>query len=113
MIRGRSVSLAGVAALSLALAGGLQPSPERQDSTLSVVDRLYGLSVLWQEANYNFAFFDKVPDLDWDQTYREFIPQVLHAEDLLDYYRTLQRFTALLGDGHTRVDLPRDVVQQN
>ena len=41
------------------------------------VEKLYGLSLFWQEANYNFAFFDQVPDLDWDAAYREFIPRVL------------------------------------
>jgi carboxyl-terminal processing protease len=33
---------------------------------LSAAERSYGLSLIWQEANYNFAFFDRVPDLDWD-----------------------------------------------
>ena len=27
---------------------------------LSVAERLYGLSLIWKEANYNFAFFDRV-----------------------------------------------------
>jgi hypothetical protein len=40
---------------------------------LSVVERLSGLSLIWQEANYNFAFFDRVPDLYWDASYREYI----------------------------------------
>jgi len=36
---------------------------------LSVAERLYGLSLIWQEANYNFAFFDRVPNLDWDASH--------------------------------------------
>jgi hypothetical protein len=66
-------------------------------------DKLYGLSVVWQEVNYNFAFFDQVPDLDWDSAYRAFISQVLATESSYDYYQTLKRFVALLEDGHTRV----------
>jgi len=70
---------------------------------LSDAEKLYGLSLLWQEANYNFAFFDQVPDLDWDSAYQAFIPVVLATESTYDYYQELKRFVALLEDGHTRV----------
>ncbi|MBT4503482.1 MAG: peptidase S41 [Gemmatimonadetes bacterium] len=59
--------------------------------------------------NYNFAFFDQVPELDWDQRYRAFIPQVLAAESTAEYYRLLQRFCALLQDGHTNIYPPDHV----
>ncbi len=72
-------------------------------------ERLYGLSLIWQEANYNFAFFDRVPDLDWDATYQEFIPRVIAADDLFTYYDLLERFIALLKDGHTGVFPPKSV----
>ncbi len=74
-----------------------------------VEERLYGLSLIWQEANYNFAFFDRVPNLDWEASYREFIPRVLAADDLFTYYDLLERFTALLKDGHTMVIPPKPV----
>jgi carboxyl-terminal processing protease len=76
---------------------------------LSAVDRMYGLSLIWREAKYNFAFFYRVPDLDWDYAYREYIPQVIAAEDLLTYYDLLSRFTALLKDGHTLVLSPKSL----
>ena len=60
--------------------------------TLSDVEKLYGLSLFWKEASYNFAFFDQVPDLDWDKTYREYIPKVLATESTAEYYKVLQRF---------------------
>jgi len=81
---------------------------ENQEN-LSAVDRLYGLSLIWREAKYNFAFFYRVPDLDWDAAYREFIPQVISAEDLFTYYDLLSRFTALLKDGHTLVLSPKSL----
>jgi C-terminal processing protease CtpA/Prc len=94
--------------LFLLLAASLVSGQERDTTpTLSDADKLYGLSLLWQEANYNFAFFDQVPRLNWDSTYRAFIPQVLESRSTLEYYRTLQRFLALLEDGHTRVSLPQ------
>jgi carboxyl-terminal processing protease len=76
---------------------------------LSVEEKLYGLALIWQEANYNFAFFDRVPGLDWDASYREFIPQVIAAQDLDAYYNLLSRFTALLRDGHTYVISPKSL----
>ena len=76
---------------------------------LTVAERLYGLSFIWQEANYNFAYFDRVPDLDWDAAYREFVPRVIAAEDTGTYYDLLARFTALLKDGHTVVVPPKSL----
>jgi carboxyl-terminal processing protease len=74
---------------------------------LSAAEKLYGLSLIWQEANYNFAYFDQVPDLDWDSAYRGFIPQVLATGSTFEYYQTLKRFVALLQDGHSSVVAPR------
>jgi len=76
---------------------------------LSVAERLYGLSLIWQEANYNFAYFDRVPDLDWDASYGEYISRVITAEDLFAYYELLLRFTALLKDGHTAIIPPKSL----
>jgi carboxyl-terminal processing protease len=85
-----------------------QPAPNAAPP-LTDVEKLYGLSKIWQEVNYNFAFFDQVAELDWDSTYQAFIPQVLATESTYDYYRVLQRFVALLRDGHTNVYLPPDL----
>lgn len=91
-------------ALSLTLTPALAaqdvpaPPPDLLDG-----DKLYGLSLIWQEANYNFAFFDQVEDLDWDSAYQAFIPRVLATESTYDYYQELKRFVALLEDGHTSV----------
>jgi len=76
---------------------------------LSGTEKLYGLSLIWQEVNYNFAFFDQVPDLDWNAAYREYIPKVLETKSTYEYYRLLQRFIALLEDGHTDVQPPADI----
>lgn len=76
------------------------------EKTLTMEKKLYGLSLLWKEASYNFAFFDQVPDLNWDSCYQAFIPKVLDAKNDWDYYLELQKFIALLHDGHTRVFPP-------
>ncbi len=79
---------------------------------LSDEEKLYGLSLYWKEASYNFAFFDQVPELDFDQAYREFIPRVLATENTYDYYRELMRLNALLQDGHTNIYLPEGLSEK-
>ncbi|OBT08867.1 peptidase S41 [Shewanella sp. UCD-FRSSP16_17] len=76
---------------------------------LSNEDKLYGLSLFWKEASDNFAFFDQVPDLDFDSAYREYIPKVLATETTYEYYRELMKFNALLQDGHTNIYLPKEL----
>jgi carboxyl-terminal processing protease len=73
---------------------------------LSDEEKLAGLSELWAQAKFGFANFWHVPQLDWDQTYSAFIPQVLATKSTLQYYRILQRFYALLQDGHSNVYPP-------
>ncbi len=75
-------------------------------SNLSDTDKLYGLSLFWKEAAYNFAYFDK-SNINWDSAYQAFIPRVMATKNTYEYYRTLQRFCALLKDGHTNVNMPR------
>ena len=72
--------------------------------------KIYELSKLWKEAEYNFAFWDKL-DIDWDGEYKKALPRVLAAKDVYDYYKELKRFAALLCDGHTDVSYPEDVYQ--
>lgn len=76
---------------------------------LSEDERIAGLSKLWSEAKYNFAWFAHVPDLDWDALYFEFLPKVRQAKNTLEYYRLLQRFCAKLHDGHTSVYPPQEL----
>jgi carboxyl-terminal processing protease len=74
-------------------------------ATISDTDKLVGLATFWSEAKYNFAYFDKT-NINWDSTYRAFIPQVLATKSDFEYYRTMERFCALLKDGHTNVYAP-------
>jgi hypothetical protein len=79
--------------------------------TLSEDARIAGLSAVWAEARLNFAFFDRRPDLDWNQTYVDFLSKVRATPSTEDYYRVLMRFAALLKDGHTNV-YPPEVLQK-
>ncbi len=78
-------------------------------NTLSKTDKIYGLSKFWQEVNYNFVYLEKVDREAWDADYRDLIEAVQHPANDYEYYRLLQKFCALLHDGHTNVYFPRAV----
>ncbi|MBC5775559.1 peptidase S41 [Pontibacter sp. KCTC 32443] len=78
-------------------------------NTLSVADKVYGLSKFWQEVNYNFVYLDKVDRTKWDNAYREAITKVQQTPNDYEYYRELQKFCALLNDGHTNVYFPQRI----
>lgn len=73
---------------------------------LDEAHRIAGLSLFWSEARYNFAYFDHVPALDWNQAYLDFLPKVIVASNLHDYYDVMMRFAPLLRDGHTNIYPP-------
>ena len=81
---------------------------ENNQSPTGLTDeqKLYGLSLFWKEASYNFAHWESSGVIDWDATYQDYIPRVLAARNDFEYYRELQRFCALLKDGHTNVWMP-------
>ncbi|MDX9694175.1 MAG: S41 family peptidase [Bacteroidales bacterium] len=76
------------------------------ENKISNNEKLFGLSLLWKEVSYNFAFFQQVPDLNWDSCYLATIPKVLETSNDWDYYLELQKFMSLLQDGHTRIFTP-------
>lgn len=76
---------------------------------LSDEEKVAGLSRFWAEVKFDFAYFDNVPDLDWDKTYLTYLSRVLQTKSTLEYYRALQEMCALLKDGHTNVYLPDEL----
>jgi len=76
------------------------------ENKLSDNEKIFGLSLLWKEVSYNFAFFHQVPDLNWDSCYMAAIPKVMGTSNDWDYYLELQKFMSLLHDGHTRIFTP-------
>ena len=76
-------------------------------TNISDDDKILCLSTFWKEASYNFVYFDKIPNLNLDSTYTSFIPRVLETKNTYEYYRELQKFCALLQDGHSQVYFPK------
>lgn len=82
-------------------------------NTLTPADKIYGLSKFWQEVNYNFIYLDKIDRAMWDNKYKELIASVPNTKNDYEYYRELQKFCALLKDGHTNVYFPKGIEQMN
>lgn len=75
-------------------------------NTLTTADKIYGLSKFWQEVNYNFVYLYKVNTTEWNAKYKELITTIPDTKNDYEYYSELQKFCALLKDGHTQVYLP-------
>ncbi|MBI1266547.1 MAG: peptidase S41 [Cryomorphaceae bacterium] len=81
-------------------------------NTLSKSEKVYGLSLFWQEVNYNFVYLSKVDREAWNTRYRALIDEVQETEDDYQYYRLLQAFCAMLSDGHTNVYFPQQIQEK-
>jgi carboxyl-terminal processing protease len=92
-----------VSLLVMPVTGGATAQVAPEEAVLSPQERVFWLAKLWEEADYNFAYFDQVPDLDWDSHFLDYVPLVLTAANDFEYYRLLQRFLARLRDGHTLI----------
>ncbi|MEO0333811.1 MAG: S41 family peptidase, partial [Bacteroidota bacterium] len=66
----------------------------------------------WSEAKYNFAFFDQLPELDWEEKLLEYLSLVERDQSNREYYRLLEQLAATLQDGHTNVYLPYYISSQ-
>lgn len=77
---------------------GIKDLPDK----ITVNEKVYWFSQIWAEAKYNFVNMDRLT-LDFDSLYKNFIPHVLATKNDYEFYATLQKFFALLRDGHTQV----------
>ena len=76
---------------------------------LTLNEKIYGLSLIWKEAEYNSPFWKRLPGLDWDGEYQKALQRVIDTKDMCDYYLELMRFISLINDGHTDVFLPESL----
>ncbi|MCL1863890.1 MAG: hypothetical protein FWF78_10030 [Defluviitaleaceae bacterium] len=72
--------------------------------------KIYELSLIWKEAEYNFAFWEELDGIiDWNQEYKKALSYVLKTKNLHEYYLVLMKFLALLRDGHMGVWFPQAI----
>jgi carboxyl-terminal processing protease len=76
---------------------------------LTEEQRLYGFIQFWTEVKYNFAFFDQVPELNWDRVLADYLPLIQKDQPDVEYYRTMKKMCALLKDGHTNFFAPSSI----
>lgn len=84
-------------------------SAQPYTESLSVEQRIAGLTHFWAEARHSFVYFDKVPELDWDKVYMEYLPKAMAAQTTRDYYAVMRQLAPLLKDGHTNIWAPGEL----
>lgn len=77
--------------------------PELIFPRLTQAQRVEGFSRLWSTVKINFANFDLVPELNWDNVLSEYLPKVMADQSNGAYSLLLQGCIAQLRDGHTSV----------
>jgi carboxyl-terminal processing protease len=93
-----------IALMFCAASAWAQSSPPKTAEWTGTTDqKIWGLMTVWAEVKYTFPHFDRMPDLDWDQTVQEYIPRVIATGDIDAYYQVLLELVALLKDGHTTI----------
>jgi hypothetical protein len=90
----------------------VNPGTEKEQKALTLEEKVFGLSLIWKEAEYNFPFWKNLKDLDWDSAYLEALKNVSKTNDTREYYLELSRFMALLNDGHTNIVFPESLLEQ-
>ena len=70
---------------------------------LPEIQRIAGFVKLWSMVKYNFANFDLVPELNWDNVLIEYLPKVMADQSNGEYCLLLRGCIARLKDGHTSV----------
>ena len=67
---------------------------------VSLVDKIYTYSTIWNEIKYNFVNIDQIT-FNSDSLYNATIHSIIESTNDVDYYKILRRFICSFGDGHT------------
>ena len=78
---------------------------------MRLTDRIADLSMIWKQVSLVFPYFDRLA-IDWDQTYREYLPKAVNAKTDREFHLLLAEFLNLLGDGHTDYSFPKAVQEE-
>lgn len=78
-------------------------------NTLTLNDKMYGLSKFWSDANYNFVYMYKIDQVKWNAAYKDAISNVQKTNNDYEYFRELQKLCSILKDGHTKVYFPDEI----
>jgi C-terminal processing protease CtpA/Prc len=81
--------------------------PDGTELTITPAERILTLATFWSEANYNFAFWDRVPELDWDAAFAQYAERALDVKSDIQFFRLAIEFGNLLGEAHSNIIFPR------
>src|SRR5437879_7522403 len=86
----------------------MAPSPESTVAAqqLTAAERAATVAAVWEEARYNFAYWDRVR-ADWDSGLVANLKLAAEPRSDLLFYRRLRRLLALLADGRAAGIGPR------
>ncbi len=70
---------------------------------LTPEQRVEAFTRLWSMVKFNFANFDLVPELNWDDILSEYLPKVMQDQSNEAYFLLLQECVGRLKDGHTQL----------
>lgn len=70
---------------------------------LTPAQRVEAFTRLWSTVKFNFANFDLVPELNWENVLSEYLPKVMEDQSNDEYILLLQECIARLKDGHTSI----------
>lgn len=74
-----------------------------QNEKMNKYERIYALSYIWKEIDYNFAFPEKIlGHLNVDSLYRAYLPKVEPEMDDYEFYKLLASYIAQFNESHTR-----------
>jgi C-terminal processing protease CtpA/Prc len=74
-----------------------------QGNMSSREQRIYDLSLIWQEMKYNFVNAETFQQVDIDSLYLAYLPKVEQAASRYEYFRVLSSFMAHFNEGHTSI----------
>jgi C-terminal processing protease CtpA/Prc len=78
---------------------------DEDELELTADERIEIFVRLWTEVKYNFANFDLVPEVNWDDVLEQSLPLVLQDQSNEDFARLLVKCVSGLKDGHTEVSM--------
>lgn len=77
--------------------------PKAKSSVPDKEHRIFALSQIWKEMQYNYAFPEILKDVNIDSLYLAYLPKIEKADSEYEYFKTLSAFIANFKDAHTRI----------
>ena len=78
---------------------------------MTISDKIMDLSLLWKQASVVFPYFERC-NIDWEEAYKQYLDKAMQTKTDREHYLLLAEFLNLLGDGHTDLSFPRELLDE-